>query len=295
MSSATMTVLGMYNVIPDLFDDLTFPAGINKETAVDEILLRSGEFEVLYSNPAFLKTAITHWGKKHYRTFEEWVRALAINFDPLYNYDRFEEYTDAKVSNGSVQSNGKTSATANNLENDLTSSSDSRNASSNEMSQDAENSNGTSTGRSFSATSSDSSGSDGKQRDVSAYDSSTYEPREKETGSSSSRGSGDGIAMNENAENSSGSHNTVKGSSQNETGEHSETSGRVGHSDNSEDMSQSQSSNSAEQTKHTAHLYGNIGLTTSSQMLEDFLRVERFTIYEEIADIFVNEFCIMVY
>lgn len=295
MSSATMTVLGMYNVIPDLFDDLTFPAGINKETAVDEILLRSGEFEVLYSNPAFLKTAITHWGKKHYRTFEEWVRALAINFDPLYNYDRFEEYTDAKVSNGSVQSSGKTSATANNLENDLTSSSDSRNASSNEMAQDAESSNGTSTGRSFSATSSDSSGSDGKQRDVSAYDSSTYEPREKETGSSSSSGSGDGIAMNENSENSSGSHNSVKGSSQNESGECSETSGHVGHSDNSEDMSQSQSSNNTEQTKHTAHLYGNIGVTTSTQMLEDFLRVERFTIYEEIADIFVNEFCIMVY
>lgn len=295
MSSATMTVLGMYNVIPDLFDDLTFPEGINKETAVDEILLRSGEFEVLYSNPAFLKTAIAHWGKKHYRTFEEWVRALAINFDPLYNYDRFEEYTDAKISNGSVQSSGKTSATANNLENDLTNASDSRSSSGNEMSQDAESSNGTSTGQSFSATSSDNSGSDAKQRDVSAYDSSTYEPREKETGSNSSSGSGDGIAMNENSENSSGSHNSIKGSSQNESGEHSETSGRMGHSDNSEDMSQSQSSNNTEQTKHTAHLYGNIGVTTSTQMLEDFLRVERFTIYEEIADIFVNEFCIMVY
>lgn len=215
MSSATMTLMGMSNYVPDLFDDLTFPAGIDKETAVDEILLKSGEFEVLYSNPAFLKTAITHWGKKHYRTFEQWVKALAIEFDPLYNYDRFEEYTDAKISNASSK-NGS---------------------------------------RSVSATSTSTDGSSSTNRDVSAYDSSTYEPREKESGSSGSTGSGSGIAMNEMEENTTGQ----------------------------------------EQTKHTAHLYGNIGVTTSTQMLEDFLRVERFTIYEEIADMFVSEFCIMIY
>lgn len=207
MSSATMTMLGMSNYVPDLFDDLTFPAGIDKETAVDEILLKCGEFELLYSNPAFLKTAITHWGKKHYRTFAEWVKALAIEFDPLYNYDRYEEYTDDKT--------------------------------------------GSSKANSISSTSTTSTGSTGSQRDVSAYDSATYEPREKETGSSSGSGSGTGTASNEASE--------------------------------------------SETVKHTAHLYGNIGVTTSTQMLEDFLRVERFTIYEEIADIFVGEFCIMVY
>lgn len=215
MSSATMTMLGMYNYVPDLFDNLTFPAGIDKDTAVDEILLKCDEFEVLYSNPAFLKQAITHWGKKHYRTFSEWVKALAIEFDPLYNYDRFEDYTDAKISNASSK-NGS---------------------------------------RSVSATGTSTDESSSNRRDVSAYDSSTYEPREKETGSGDSASHGSGIAMNEMEENTSGQ----------------------------------------EQTKHTAHLYGNIGVTTSTQMLEDFLRVERFTIYEEIADIFVSEFCIMVY
>lgn len=207
MSSATMTMLGMSSYVPDLFDDLIFPAGIDKETAVDEILLKCGEFEVLYSNPAFLKTAITHWGKKHHRTFSEWVKALAIEFDPLYNYDRFEEYTDDKT--------------------------------------------GSSKANSISSTSTTSSGSTGSQRDVSAYDSATYEPREKETGSSSGSGSGTGTASNEASE--------------------------------------------TEKVTHKAHLYGNIGVTTSTQMLEDFLRVERFTIYEEIADMFVSEFCIMVY
>lgn len=259
MSSATMTMLGMSNYVPDLFDDLTFPAGIDKETAVDEILLRSGEFEVLYSNPAFLKQAITHWGKKHYRTFEEWVRALAINFDPLYNYDRFEEYTDAKVASGSLKSSGETSNNANSV-------------AMNETAGKEDN-----TTQSMSQTYSDGTGSSSNQRDVSAYDSATYEPREKETGSSGNTGSGDGMAFNQAKNDTSGSSKDLQSSS------------------NNEQMSRQEDSTNAEQTKHTAHLYGNIGVTTSTQMLEDFLRVERFTIYEEIADMFVTEFCIMVY
>lgn len=52
---------------------------------------------------------------------------------------------------------------------------------------------------------------------------------------------------------------------------------------------------SNDEIKHEAHLYGNIGVTTSTQMLEDFLRVERWNIYEHIADIFCDEFCIPVY
>lgn len=57
----------------------------------------------------------------------------------------------------------------------------------------------------------------------------------------------------------------------------------------------SASNSSEDEIKHEAHLYGNIGVTTSTQMLEDFLRVERWDIYEHIADIFCDEFCIPVY
>ena len=57
----------------------------------------------------------------------------------------------------------------------------------------------------------------------------------------------------------------------------------------------SASNSSKDEIKHEAHRYGNIGVTTSTQMLEDFLRVERWNIYEHIADIFCDEFCIPVY
>ena len=91
---ATLPLIGIYNYNEHIFDGLTFPEGIDKEIAVNEILTRSGEFEILYPDDAFLTAMITHWGKKHYRTFDKWVKALAIEYKPLENFDRNEETRD---------------------------------------------------------------------------------------------------------------------------------------------------------------------------------------------------------
>ena len=48
-------------------------------------------------------------------------------------------------------------------------------------------------------------------------------------------------------------------------------------------------------THHEGNIYGNIGVTTSQQMLEAEYEVARFNIYEQIADLFIKEFCICVY
>lgn len=48
-------------------------------------------------------------------------------------------------------------------------------------------------------------------------------------------------------------------------------------------------------THHEGHLYGNIGVTTSQQMLEAEFDVARFNLMDQIADLFVQEYCICVY
>ena len=255
MSSANLTMIGLYNYDSTLFDGLTLPAGIIKDVAVDEILTRCGEFEVLYSDLDFMKSMITHWGKKHYRTFEKWIEALNIEFDPLYNYDRFEEYEDKKVAQGNVKAKSNTVDQASNS------------SSESEEAKDRSNS--------ASQTSTNSSSNETDTRNVSAYDSSSYQPREQEVKGITSGQTGSGAAQNESKTESSKSGNSTSNSAQNTES-------------NSE-------SNNVEQNIHTAHLYGNIGVTTSTQMLEDYIRVERFNIYEQIADIFVDEFCLMVY
>lgn len=46
---------------------------------------------------------------------------------------------------------------------------------------------------------------------------------------------------------------------------------------------------------HTGRIHGNIGVTTTQQMIQSELELAKFNIYETIADSFVQEFCLMVY
>ena len=96
MSLAKITLLGFYNAYEDsdpIFEDLTLPAGIDKDLFINSLLLDAGEFEVLYADPDFFKNAISIWGQKWFRTFSKWVSALSVDYNPLNNYDRTEEWT----------------------------------------------------------------------------------------------------------------------------------------------------------------------------------------------------------
>ena len=87
----------------DLFSLLNLPEGIDKDTLVGNILLKGGEFECVYSDPSFIQNAIAIWSSKWYRTFDKWVKALAIEYSPLENYDRMEEWTDNREKKDSAE------------------------------------------------------------------------------------------------------------------------------------------------------------------------------------------------
>ena len=279
MSCSKITLIGLYNYDPTIFDNLTFPAGIVKEVAINEILLKSGEFEIVYPDTEFLKSMIEHWGKKCYRTFEKWIEALSIEFNPLYNYDRYEEYTDSrsKADSRDITDSRNTSNTRN--ASDIRSHADS-----NTKNDNRENVGNAAT---IAATTSTTNEDTTETKSVSAYDSNTYQPKEQDILDRDITTASQDNSMTSNKTSESGSaseHNTGNESgqsSENTTGLESGTTNETG-SEN-------------ELSKHDAHLYGNIGVTTSTQMLEDFLRVERFNIYEQIADIFITEFCVLVY
>lgn len=238
-----ITLIGMYDYDNSLFDELTFPTGIDRDLAISRILNKSEEFELLYSDFDYLKDRIGIWGKIWERTFTKWVNALSIEYDPLFNFDRNEEYTDTR---GREYADKKSDSRA-----------DSETSESSMNSSSASN---TVTGS--------SSGSTTEQK-VSAYDSSSYSEKEMEEGSAhtSQTGSGDSTASSDSTANSNAISQGV-----------SDASGT-----------------SNEIVKHAAHLYGNIGVTTSQQMLKDELDVATWNLYEHISDIFIDEFCILVY
>ena len=216
---ATMTLIGIYNVKPNLFEYLDLPDGIDKETVRDNILLKSANFEVLYSNPEFIHDAIKVWSAKWYRTFDRWQKALAIDYDPLENYDRREEWTD--TGNGKSTVKGTTEDSAN-------------------VTTEQRVSENVTT-----------------EQKVSAYNSDTMRDNVETTTGSSSESSID---------NTNTSESSIDNTNTSET-----------------------------KNVRTGRAHGNIGVTTSQQMLEAELSVARWNLYDHIADLFLSEFVIPVY
>ncbi len=248
MSDSKITLLGFSRWMKDNSDDLfkafdDLPTGIDKDVLVNNILLRGGEFEVIYSDPYFMQESIYTWLAKWQRTLEKWLAALAIEYDPLYNYDRHEEYTDTEgIGDTETRSGTRT---------------DSRSGSTSANSAAATNTTGS------------DAGSQGTENQVSAFDASTYQAKDRSdttTGSTTSSSTGT-TSTNSGASLESGSESTAdtRAASRNRL------------------------------LQHSAHLFGNIGIVSSQEMLSAELSIAEWNLYDHITDLFLTEFIIPVY
>ena len=100
MATAKLTLIGLYNYDDTLFDGLTLPSDIVKDDFINCLLMKAGEFELLYPSTDFMKPAIEVWGKKWLHTFEKWVEGQKATWNPIENYDRYENVIDHNVSSG---------------------------------------------------------------------------------------------------------------------------------------------------------------------------------------------------
>ena len=292
MSSAKITLLGFYNWMDasgqDLFAEFSgLPSGLDKDTLKQNILLRGGEFEVIYSDPVFFQAAVRPWVKKWYRTIDKWIEALAIKYDPLFNYDRTETWTDSGTE-------GKASVNTHTINTD-TSSNMAQNTEFDEgKSGTEENDNAyarnsvTETNGSGSET---HSGSVETVNEVSAFDSASYQAHDKSTatdttgiGTTNDQTTTVGGADTEDLNKAySETTNSSQGVAEQRTGNEATTGSSEG------------SENTARENTHTGRMFGNIGVTTSQQMLRDELEIDRFNLIDEITDLFLTEFIIPVY
>lgn len=278
MAQMRLTLIGLYNYDPALFDQMVMPDGVNTDLVKNTILQKSGEFELIYTNLDYMKNMIGFWSNKHLRTFTKWNEALNIEYDPLYNYDRMEEITIGRKGSDSRSENASSTSTA--------SDSTSNNSTSTTGTTEADAKSGNTKSETKGSTS-PAQTTTTKTNTVAAYDSSTYQPKEQTTES---------LVLNtagSDSTDSEGSYNEVNNRQADETNSRSEN----GVSQRSENSSANKNevNQRTEDETHTAHLYGNIGVTTSQQMLQSELDIARFNLYEQIADLFVEEFCIMIY
>lgn len=251
MATAKMTLIGfnkwMLDNNDDLFAFLNVPSGIDKDLLINNILMKGGEFEVLYSDPDFMKNMVGVWSQKWQHTMQRWIDALSIDYNPLENYDRMENWTDV------------------NVRENRTDASDSRNTTNIKSGQNERNENANAVDNST------SSGSGATENTRSAFDSSSYQPHDKST--TSSTGTNSSVGSTQAKGDSKDFENTVTADagSNNALNKNNELLNKVGRA------------------------HGNIGVTTSQQMLQSELDLYFWNLYDEIADLFLSEFCIYVY
>lgn len=87
---ATLSLLGIYNEDNTILDGLTLPDNFDSgdlNILKNNLLIETAEFEILYTEPAFLKLAITEWCNKRKSTWK-WLRDTQLyEYNPIWNAD----------------------------------------------------------------------------------------------------------------------------------------------------------------------------------------------------------------
>lgn len=104
---ATMSILGLYNYDPTIFDGMRLPEGLNKDTLVNNLLIELAELEVIYPSAPMMKTAIEMWSSKRLWNWEELYKTTQYDYDPLLNFDVTTEMTEEGTRDSSA--NGSSS------------------------------------------------------------------------------------------------------------------------------------------------------------------------------------------
>ena len=226
----------MLQQLPTLFDSIVLPETLDHDSMVNSILFEAAELPPIYTDPALLKQMIDHYFKTRLAIHSQLVSVLSSEYDPIENYNRYEERTTS----------GTNAVTKSETENISTSES------------------GTTSGTVNSSTSGSTSGE--VENKVSAFNADTYQP-----------------------DNHTDSTTTSDTQTETETGGTSSNTG-------TSQKTGSGTENGTHSGSETSHIHGNIGVTTTQQMIESSIELLGVSdVYRYITADFIKTFCIRCY
>lgn len=114
--SATLSLMGLYEFDDKLFDGFNYPAEFTpneRNTLIDNLMLDTAEFELLYPDAHFMAIAIRAWSKKELPVWEKLLATTKLDYNPIWNKDGMitETITGTHQSDGSEESVRKDSYT----------------------------------------------------------------------------------------------------------------------------------------------------------------------------------------
>lgn len=114
---ATLSMLGLYQINKNLFDDILLPAGIEgeRETIKNILLLNSAELEVLYPDPDTMRAALGLYSHERINSWNKLYDTTVLKYNPIWNKDGTVTETE-KINSGGTRStrgheNGSTQST----------------------------------------------------------------------------------------------------------------------------------------------------------------------------------------
>lgn len=280
---ATLSIRGLYIINESLFSGMVMPNGMttaDRDIIKDNILNEFAELEVIYPDPIFMQDAIAKWSRKEVGTWGRIYRASIADYNPIENYNRMEETTES----------GENSRTQTTTQSEGHTGTDTETHSGKDIDAHSGTDTNTSTlTNTHTGLNSDTnSGSDVVTTNKAGFDSNTLVTTETNTtqhghvvstsiSESVSESGSASLAHGEKIETLHG-HTVAT-----QHGETVSTSGNVSESgDNS--------------VNRRSHITGNIGVTTSQQMLEQELVVSaKLNVYNYIMESFKDRFCLEIY
>lgn len=224
---ATLSILGLYQREPTLFDELELPGSMNKDVLIDNILYEAAPLEAYYPDPNFMKFMIGRWSFMNQSVWQKLYDTTVLEYNPIFNYDRTEEWSENEQML------------------------DKRTLTGTERETSTDNSSGESR----------SSGTVQSELNVSGYNESSYVPREQ----------------------------TIE-TPDTLTSNTSETDRIV-----SIDKNDTENMDRKRDNIRTGRAFGNIGVTTTQQMIQQERETVLFNMYKVITDSFIERFCLMIY
>lgn len=224
---ATLSILGLYQREPTLFDELELPGSMNKDVLIDNILYEAAPLEAYYPDPNFMKFMIGRWSFMNQSVWQKLYDTTVLEYNPIFNYDRTEEWSENEQML------------------------DKRTLAGTEMETSTDNSSGEIR----------SSGTVQSELNVSGYNESSYVPREQ----------------------------TIE-TPDTLTSNTSETDRIV-----TIDKNDTENMDRKRDNIRTGRAFGNIGVTTTQQMIQQERETVLFNMYKVITDSFIERFCLMIY
>lgn len=114
MIRSTLSILGIYNVRPDIFDKFHLPSGVDRDVLEPELLAEVSELESLYTDPDILKDLIGAWSSRRMYAWTKLLATTKFEYNPIWNKDGVIKETETRDLDTTGSTTSKADSTSDN-------------------------------------------------------------------------------------------------------------------------------------------------------------------------------------